>query len=202
MRSTWITAQHLAGHHISLELLDPDRHRDGLVRAGAYADIWTYMLVPPADTPAGMDDHIRTLMARWDAGEEVPYVVIRQHDSCIVGSARFRELQPHHRSLELGTWLTPSVHGDGTNAELKLLMLTHAFEQLGCIRVQLKTDAQNTASQRSLAALGATYEGRLRNHIITPSGRIRDSLYYAITDAEWPAVKQHLIQRIERHQST
>ena len=200
MRSTWITAPHFIGSRIQLVQLDPHQHRDGLVNAGAHAAIWTYMLVPPADTPAGMDDHIRILMDRWDAGEEVPYVVIHTHTQRIVGSARFRELHPQHRSLELGTWLTPAVHGDGTNAEVKLLMLTHAFEQLGCIRVQLKTDAQNTASQRSLEALGATYEGRLRNHIITPSGRIRDSLYYAITDADWPAIKHRLIDRIHRHQ--
>lgn len=202
MRSTWITPNRLDGPTIRLELLDPIRHRDGLVHAGAHADIWTYMLCDPADTPAGMDAHIHTLMTWWDEGNEVPYVVLRQSDHNIIGISRFRELHPEHRSLELGTWLTPTVHGDGSNVALKYLMLAHAFEVLGCIRVQLKTDSRNHASQRSLDALGAVYEGCLRNHIITPAGDIRHSLFYAITDTDWPGIKHRLEQRLSKRGSS
>ena len=202
MRSQWITMPQQSGVFVHLELLDTERHMVGLAAAGADPRIWEYMLCPPADTPAGMRAHVEQLMQDWQAGQEVPYVVSDLRTRQIIGCSRFRELQPAHLSLELGTWLTPSAHGNGSNADLKYVMLSHAFEALGCIRVQLKTDARNTASQRSLTALGAHYEGRLRNHLITSNGHIRDSLVYAITDAEWPAIKAHLWQRIQRHQAT
>lgn len=199
MRSQWIDTPQFTGVRVQLELLDATRHSAGLTVAGADPRIWEYMLCPPADTPTGMQAHVAQLMHDWREGHEVPYVVRDLRTQHIIGCSRFRELQPQHRSLELGTWLTPAAHGNGSNADLKYLMLSHAFEELGCLRVQLKTDARNTASQRALMALGAHYEGCLRNHIITPNGHIRDSLIYAIIDREWPAIKAHLWQRIQRH---
>lgn len=195
----WNPVQQFIGQQIRLDALDPLAHRTGLIGAGADSRIWDYILFTPADTPAGMDAHIAEIVQRRDAGLEVPYVIVRQHDDTIVGLTRFLDLRPAHRSLELGTWLNPQAHGDGTNVAVKLLMLTYAFETLNCIRVQIKTNANNTAAQRSLTALGATYEGCLRNHLITPNGSIRDSFFYAILDREWPAVKTRLHQRLHKH---
>lgn len=197
-RSTWITASQFNGQIIRLEALDPVTHRDGLVTAGADPQIWTYVRFARADTPAGMDAHIAELVRRRDAGEEVPYVVIQQASNTIVGVTRFIELRPAHKGLELGTWLNPLVHGDGSNIEIKYLMLQYAFERLGCIRVQIKTNANNRAAQRSLDALGATYEGHFRNHYILHDGTVRDSLFYSIIDSEWPTVKAHIQQRLAR----
>ncbi len=197
--NAWIQAQQFLGTQIRLDALEYSAHRDGLIAAGADTRIWDYILFAPADTPAGMDAHICEIIRRRDAGLEVPYVIVRQHDDTIVGLTRFLDLRPAHRSLELGTWLNPQVHGDGSNVAVKLLMLTYAFESRNCIRVQIKTNANNKGAQRSLEALGATYEGCLRNHIITPDGSIRDSFFYSILDREWPAVKVRLQQRLSKH---
>lgn len=191
----WITATHFDGHIVRLEALDPQRHRTGLIAAGADPHIWTYLRFPPGDTPEGMDAHITELIRRRDAHEEVPYVMIRRATNTIVGVTRFIDIRQSHRGVEFGTWITPNAQGDGTNVETKLLMLSYAFEHLNCVRVQIKTDALNTAAQRSLVALGATFEGCLRNHLIRYDGRIRDSYVYSILDNEWPAIKAQLIQR-------
>lgn len=191
----WITTTQFDGHIVCLEALDPLRHRTGLIAAGADASIWTYLRFPPGDKPAGMDSHIAELMRRRDAHEEVPYVMIRRATNTIVGVTRFIDIRPAHRGVEFGTWITPTAQGDGTNVETKLLMLSYAFEQLTCVRVQIKTDALNTAAQRSLVALGATFEGCMRNHLIRYDGRIRDSYVYSIVDREWPDIKSQLLQR-------
>lgn len=201
-RSSWITQTQFTGQLIRLEALDPATHRAGLIAAGADASIWTYVRFAPAHTPDAMDAHIAELVRRRDAGEEVPYVVIQQASDTIVGVTRFIELRPAHRGLELGTWLNPRVHGDGSNIEIKYLMLAHAFEVLGCIRVQIKTNANNQAAQRSLVALGATYEGHFRNHYILHDGTVRDSLFYSIIASEWPTVKAHIQQRLARRISS
>lgn len=200
--SSWITTSQFTGTLIRLVALDAVAHRDGLVAAGADAQIWTYVRFPRADTPAGMDAHIAELVRRRDVGEEVPYVVIQQRTDTIVGVTRFIELRPAHKGLELGTWLNPLVHGDGSNVEIKYLMLQYAFEALGCIRVQIKTNANNQAAQRSLEALGATYEGHFRNHYILHDGTVRDSLFYSIIASEWPRVKAHIQQRLARRISS
>jgi RimJ/RimL family protein N-acetyltransferase len=201
-QSTWITRTQFSGHVVRLEALNADQHRDGLIAAGADSRIWTYVRFPPADTPAGMEAHIAELIRRRNAGDEVPYVVIQQSSNTIVGVTRFIELRPAHKGLELGTWLNPQVHGDGTNIEIKYLMLQYAFEVLGCIRVQIKTNANNSAAQRSLVALGATYEGLFRNHYILHDGSVRDSLFYSIIDREWPTIKAHIQQRLARRTAT
>lgn len=192
---SWITTTHFDGQIVRLEALDPIRHSDGLITAGADPAIWTYLRFPPGDTPAGMANHIAELIRRRNSHEEVPYVMIRRATNTIVGITRFIDIRQSHRGLEFGTWINPQSQGDGTNVETKLLMLSYAFEHLNCIRVQIKTDALNTGAQRSLVALGATFEGRMRNHLIRYDGRIRDSYIYSILDAEWPSLKIQLLQR-------
>jgi len=200
MRSTWITRPRFDGTLVTLEALDPQQHREGLIAAGAEPSIWSFLRFPPGDTPAGMDAHIAELIRRRDAGTEVPYIVRRNSDTSIVGVTRFIDLRPEHRGLELATWLHPTGQGQGINPELKLMMLSHAFDDLDCLRVQIKTDATNTISRRSLAALGAVYEGTLRNHLITSAGRVRDSAIYSIIATEWPVICAQLQARIARKQ--
>ena len=197
-RSQWITQPVFTGSFVQLELLDPQRHRDGLVQAGSDPAIWTYIRFARADTPAGMDAHIAELLRRWDAGVEVPYVIRRLRDNTIVGVTRFLEIHEHDRNVELGTWMHPSAQGAGINPETKLLMIDFAFAVLGCVRVQIKTNAQNAPARRSLDALGAVYEGTIRQHIRTSTGEYRDSAYYSILAPEWPTRKAALSARIAR----
>jgi RimJ/RimL family protein N-acetyltransferase len=197
----WIPQTTFLGTIVDLVALDPVAHRDGLVAAGADSRIWTHLRFLPGDTPAGMDAYIHTLITRRDTLQEVPFTIIHRATQHIIGVTRFIDIRPAHRSVEFGTWITPQHHGDGSNADAKYLMLAYAFETLQCIRVQIKTDARNPESQRSLEALGATREALLRNHLVTPQGRIRDSLIYSIIDSEWPAVRDRLRQRLAKHQS-
>jgi hypothetical protein len=116
----------------------------------------------------------------------------------VVGSTRFLTLRPEHRGLEIGyTWLARAAWGTGANVEAKLLMLEHAFERLGCARVEFKTDERNWRSRRALEALGARFEGVFRKHMLLQDGTWRDSAYYSVIDDEWPAVKTALQQRLE-----
>ncbi|HET9460744.1 MAG TPA: GNAT family protein, partial [Gaiellaceae bacterium] len=115
----------------------------------------------------------------------------------IVGSTRFLALRPEHRSVEIGwTWLHPSAWGTGANVEAKLLQLRHAFESWGCRRVELKTDALNKRSRGALEALGATFEGIHRKHMLVRDGENRDSAWYSVMDDDWPRVREHLEARL------
>ena len=119
------------------------------------------------------------------------------HDGEVVGSTRFLALRPEHGSVEIGwTWLHPSAWSTGANVEAKLLQLGHAFESWGCRRVELKTDAQNERSRGALEALGATFEGVHRKHMLVRGGENRDSAWYSVTDEDWPAVRTRLQERI------
>ena len=116
-----------------------------------------------------------------------------------VGSTRYLALRPEHRSLEIGwTWLAPSAWGTGANTEAKLLQLEHAFEALGCRRVEFKTDALNERARGALAGLGARFEGIHRKHMLVRGGENRDSAWYAILDDDWPRVRTHLLTRLQR----
>jgi RimJ/RimL family protein N-acetyltransferase len=117
----------------------------------------------------------------------------------VIGGSAFVTLRPEHRGLEIGwTWLTPTAWETGANVEAKLLMLQHAFDRLGCMRVEFKTEARNERSRAALAALPAQYEGVFRKHVLRPYG-IRDSAYYSVVDDEWPAVKANLVRRRDAH---
>ena len=111
----------------------------------------------------------------------------------IAGSTSYLAIEPAHRRLEIGaTWLNPRHQRTGANTEAKLLLLRHAFEQLGCRRVEFKTDSENKQSRTALARIGATEEGTFRSHMIRPDGGRRDSVYFSVIDEEWPRVRSHL----------
>ena len=132
-----------------------------------------------------------------EAGTEGPFLTRERASGAAVGSSRYLNVRPQDRVVEIGwTWLDPSAWRTGANVEAKLLMLEHAFETLGCVRVEFKTDARNERSRAALAALPAQFEGILRNHMIVPDVGQRDSAYFSVIDSEWPEVRANLRRRL------
>jgi RimJ/RimL family protein N-acetyltransferase len=193
----WTTPT-LEGELVRLEPLAPE-HEDGLWDASRDERAWTWLSIQQPLTRDELRAYIDAALANAAAGIELPLVTVRREDRRVVGSTRFLALRPEHRSLEIGwTWLTPDVWGTGINVEAKLLMLEHAFERLHCLRVELKTDAQNERSRGAMAALPAQFEGIHRKHMLVRDGVRRDSAWYSILDEEWPAVRANLLRRLER----
>jgi N-acetyltransferase len=188
----------LEGRHVRLEPLSPG-HLEGLIQAGRDPRIWRWM---PLDgsTPAGMAGIVEAALAAAAAGTEVPFVTVEQASGRVVGSTRYLALAPAHLRLEIGwTWIDPAMQRTAVNTEAKLLGMGHAFETLGLRRVELKTDALNEQSRTAILGIGAEFEGIFRKHMVMPGGRARDSAYYSVLDTEWPAVRGHLQDRLERH---
>jgi len=132
----------------------------------------------------------------WESNR-IPFAVISQKTGEVIGSTSYWDPSEANRGVEIGgTWIHSSQQGQATNPEMKLLMLEHAFEAKGAIRVQLKTHHENLRSQRAIEKLGATREGVLRNHVIYPDGSLRHSVYFSILDTEWPEVKRGLLERL------
>jgi RimJ/RimL family protein N-acetyltransferase len=189
----------LEGRHVRLVPLSPV-HEEPLVAAAADGELWNsaFTLVPTRDTMAA---YIAAALEAQARGQELPFVIIRKSsgEDHVVGSTRFYLIDRENRHLEIGyTWLAASAQRTAVNTEAKLLLLTHAFESLRCIRVALITDVLNQQSRTAILRLGAKQEGILRNHLIMPDGRYRDSVYFSIVEAEWPQVKAGLEARLER----
>lgn len=187
----------LDGRLVRLELLSID-HVDALWVAGSEASIWTWANAP-IDSRDAMRRYVEEALALAGEGKAIPFAMVVKESNWVVGSTRFGSIDPVHRRVEIGwTWLMPSWQRTFVNTEAKLLMLRHAFEVMGCVRVEFKTDALNDRSRRALARLGAKEEGTLRSHMITSTGRIRDSVYFSITANEWPAVRIRLEAALAR----
>ena len=138
-------------------------------------------------------------LERTATGHELAFATVSQSTGAAIGSTRYLALRPEHRSLEIGwTWITPDAWGTGANTEAKLLQLEHAFEVLGCRRVEFKTDALNERARPALAGLPAAFEGIHRKHMLVRNGVSRDSAWYSVVDDEWPAVRDALRRRIAR----
>ncbi|ASS74147.1 GNAT family N-acetyltransferase [Tumebacillus algifaecis] len=181
----------MTGSHVRLEPITLE-HAVGLYEAAQAEEIWTY-LPYPIDSLAKAQFFIEEAIEQVAKGTELVFVIIEQGTDRIIGSTRYLDISIPHRGLEIGwTWLHPSVWRSQVNSECKYLLLRYAFETLGCIRVQLKTDARNLRSQAAIARLGAVREGTLRNHRILPDGYRRDSVYFSILDTEWADVKARL----------
>jgi RimJ/RimL family protein N-acetyltransferase len=184
----------LAGRFVRLEPLER-RHIDGLWDASRDPRTWRWLSVVQPATRPELDAWVGEALANAEARSEMPLVTL--WNERVVGSTRFLALRPEHRSVEIGwTWLHPSAWQTGANVEAKLLMLRHAFEEWGCRRVELKTDALNERSRRAIEAVGATFEGIHRKHMLVRGGENRDSAWYSIVDDEWPAVEQLLVARL------
>ncbi|HUG66047.1 MAG TPA: GNAT family protein [Gaiellaceae bacterium] len=188
------TAPMLEGRSVRLEPLGSE-HEDGLWLASRDERTWRWLSVVQPQTREQWRAFVEQALAAAEAGAEIPLVTLCHEE--VVGSTRFLALRPEHRSVEIGwTWLHPSVWGTGTNVEAKLLQLQHAFDTWGCRRVEWKTDARNERSCRALEALGATFEGIHRKHMLVRDGENRDSAWYSVTDSEWPSVRAHLEARL------
>ena len=200
----------LQGKYIQLEPLDV-RHIDGLVAAAA-GDPSLYRWSPVPRGKAQAAEYVETALAWRDAGSAVPFAIVRAADGVVIGSTRFFNLErwawpaghpSHGRSVpdagEIGyTWLAHSALRTAANTEAKLLMLTYAFEAWEVLRVCLHTDARNLRSRAAIERIGGRFEGILRAHRMAADFIPRDSARYSIVAAEWPEVKQRLIQRLER----
>jgi RimJ/RimL family protein N-acetyltransferase len=191
---TW-TAPVLEGRIVRLEPLRAD-HEEGLWEASRDPRTWRWLSIVQPQTRTEWHEFVAQALAAGEAGSGIPLVTLHKE---IVGSTRFLALRPEHRSVEIGwTWLHPSAWGTGANVEAKLLQMQHAFDVWACRRVEWKTDAANERSCRALEALGATFEGVHRNHMLVRGGENRDSAWYSVTDAEWPSVRAHLEARLAR----
>ncbi|RNB88304.1 N-acetyltransferase [Brevibacillus nitrificans] len=181
----------LEGKYVRLEPLR-HAHIEGIWEAGRYENIWPYMSVK-IDQLEDAVSFVETAMRNEEEGIELPFAIISREEGKVIGSTRFLNIARKDRGLEIGfTWLTPSVWKSAINTECKYLLMRHCFEQLGCIRVQLKTDSRNLNSQRAIARIGGVREGVLRNHMILPDGYVRDSVYFSITHTEWKNVQEKL----------
>jgi RimJ/RimL family protein N-acetyltransferase len=197
MKETEVTATTtLEGARIRLEPLG-EGHHAALCVVGLDDELWRWS-PKPLRTPADMTAYIAFALAERAAGRAFPFAIIEKATGQPIGSTRYGGIEVAHRRVEIGwTWLGRAWQRTGANTEAKYLLLQHAFETLGCIRVELKTDALNERSRAAIRRIGAREEGTLRSHMITASGRVRDSVYYSILDAEWPQVKRELEARLK-----
>ena len=186
----------LNGRLVRVESLAPD-HEVGLIEAATDADMFAWMPVDMASSRDALREWLTSSLEAAREGSAVPFAIVDSGTGRVLSSTRFLELRFEHLRVEIGwTWVTRSAWGTGVNVETKLLLLEHAFERVGLRRVEFKTDARNERSRRALEALGASFEGVLRKHMVVREGGPRDSAYYSVIDDEWPEVKAHLQQRL------
>jgi N-acetyltransferase len=185
----------LEGRYVRLEPMIID-HVQALAQVGLDEELWRWIPVP-VRTAADMKAYVETALQERDAGTAVAFVQIERASGRVVGSTRYANIDRTHHRVEIGwTWVAPPWQRTVINTEAKYLLLRHAFESLGCIRVELKTDSLNERSRAAIVRIGAVQEGIFRNHMITSSGRIRHTVYFSIIDSEWPRVKTRLEARL------
>ncbi len=190
-------ATRLEGDLVVLEPLE-ESHAEGLWRAAQAPEIWAW-LAHLGSSREYFDEWYRISLDAAAEGREGAFAVRERASGELVGSSRYLNVRPADKVVEIGwTWFTPAVWRRGINVETKLLLFEYAFERLGCVRVELKTDARNERSRAAMAALPAQFEGILRNHMIVPDVGQRDSAYYSVIDDEWPAVRANLRRRLGR----
>lgn len=168
-----------------------------IAAAGLDPELWR-ITVTRLENEADVREYIQAALRDQQAGTALPFATILRENGSIVGSTRLANYDAANRRVEIGwTWIARPWQRTAVNTEAKYLMLQHAFETLGCIRVELKTDLLNEQSQRAIERLGAMREGVLRSHMIVHDGRRRDTVYYSILDSEWPRVKKTLAARLD-----
>jgi RimJ/RimL family protein N-acetyltransferase len=188
----------LTGKHVRLEPMT-EAHIPGLTEIGVGQPFWHFMLYGDINTVDDMRDWVMDILSRAEKGTDLPFVAIHLASGRVAGATRYLNIMPQDRGLEIGgTWYGPEFQRTTVNTECKYLLLRHAFETLGCIRVQLKTDLRNERSQKAIERIGAVKEGLLRNHMILPDGHYRHSVFYSILDTEWPGVKKRLEEMLLR----
>ncbi len=195
----------LTGKHLRLDPLSVDHIQDLDYACKDSPDgkrtIWRYLLDARVYREVGMAGLVKTLLERQAAGTDLPFAMIDLKSGNAVGTTRFMEIEVENRVVEVGTWIGLGFQREGLNLESKQLMLRHAFDTLGAVRVQFKIDHRNFASLDAIERLRAYREGVLRNHIILADGTPRSSVYYSILDSEWPAIELHLEALLARSAS-
>jgi N-acetyltransferase len=182
----------LTGKYVRLEPMTQE-HTSALAEIGIGQPFWGFMLYGNINTLDEMHNWVVDILARAEKGTDLPFVAIHLDSGRVAGATRYLNIMPKDRGLEIGgTWYGQEFQRTVVNTECKYLLLRHAFETLGCIRVQLKTDLRNERSQKAIERIGAVKEGVLRNHMILPDGHYRHSVFYSILDTEWPDVRDRL----------
>jgi RimJ/RimL family protein N-acetyltransferase len=187
----------LEGRHARLVPMTAE-HVPALWRAGGDPELWRWT-VSQVHGEDDMRRYVEEALAARAQGTALPFVTTDAASGEVVGSTRFGNADGHHRRVEIGwTWIARPFQRTAVNTEAKYLMLRHAFETLGCIRVELKTDALNERSRRAIQRIGGREEGILRRHMLTDHGRVRDTVYFSIVDDEWPRAKARLEEMLAR----
>lgn len=167
-------------------------HLAGLAAVGLDPELWRW-IPTPVRTIEEMSAYIATALREQQQGTSLPFALAEKSTGRLMGSTRYGNIDRTHRRVEIGwTWVAREWQRTAVNTEAKYLLLKHAFESLGCIRVELKTDSLNERSRAAILRIGAREEGIFRNHMITASGRIRDTVYFSIVASEWPGAKARL----------
>lgn len=186
-----LTPVALAGTHVRLVPMTRE-HVPALWRAGGDPELWR-LTIAQVHGEDDMRRYVEDALRAQAQGTALPFVTTLAETGEVVGSTRFGNVDATHRRAEIGwTWIAPAWQRTAVNTEAKYLMLRHAFETLGCLRVELKTDSINQRSRNAILRIGATEEGVLRRHQVTEGGRVRDSVYFSVIDDEWPTVKARL----------
>jgi len=187
-----ISAVSIEGQHV--RLVPPDlKYVDDLVQAAKPNEIWEHISTAPGQSREDMSAWMNEAIRETQNGTRIWFIVIRRNDERAIGATSYMDIHRKDRGLEIGgTWITTSAWRTPINTECKYLLLRHAFETLGCLRVQLKTDLRNVRSQQAIERIGAVKEGVLRKHMLTRTGYLRDTVMYSIIDTEWQAVKARL----------
>jgi len=187
----------LRGEHATLEPL-ATAHAPALAKAAADGELWRLWYTGVA-APEKMDAYVAAALDMRERLDAMPFVVRDNASGDIVGCTRYFNVDTANRRVEIGhTWYAKRLQRTPLNTECKLLLLSHAFEALGCIAVEFRTHWFNHASRAAIARLGAKQDGVLRNHAITADGIKRDTVVFSIIDSEWPAVRQHLRFQLEK----
>ena len=190
----------LEGAHVRLEPL-ATAHVTGLARVGLDEELWRW-IPTQVRTAEEMTAYIEAALEEQKRGISMPFAVFEKATSGVIGCTRYGNIDRLHHRVEIGwTWVAREWQRTAVNTEAKYLLLRHAFETLGCIRVELKTDSLNEKSRAAILRIGAQQEGIFRNHMITASGRIRHTVYFSIVDSEWAAVKARLESRLSSSKS-
>ena len=182
----------LAGRRVRMEPLSLERHWEGLLAIGLDPELWRFTTNEPR-TPEELRRYLDTALREQEEGRSLPFATVDLASGRVAGCTRFGNITPEHRRAEIGwTWVGRPFQRSHVNTEAKYLMLRHAFEVWGCMRVELKTSAKNQRSRAAMLRIGCTEEGTLRKHMLRDNGETRDTVYFSIVDHEWPAVKQRL----------
>ena len=193
-----LTPVTLSGDLVQLRPLAID-DLDALCEVGLDGSLWELTTLN-IRTKADMKRYIESALDDRSRGTAMPFVTVDAGSGTVVGSTRFGNIDTLNRKTEIGwTWITPAWQRTHVNTEAKLLMLAHAFEVWNCIRVELKTDVLNERSRNAILRLGAVQEGIHRNHMITDTGRFRDSVFFSIIEDEWPDIRSNLIEKLRRN---